>query len=51
MSVQDDILWQAAERAAAQFEGFKIEVVGGHIVMTPQSSIQSWTILDVRWPR
>lgn len=48
MSAQDDILWQAAERAAAQFEGFKIEVVGGHIVMTPQSSIQSWTILDVQ---
>ncbi|MGA6152571.1 Uma2 family endonuclease [Stenotrophomonas sp. NPDC087984] len=48
MSVQDDILRQTAEHAAAQFEGFKIEVVGGHIVMTPQSSIQSWTILDVQ---
>ncbi|MBL1096485.1 Uma2 family endonuclease [Streptomyces coffeae] len=48
MSVQDDILWQAAEHAAAEFEGFKIEVVGGRIVMTPQSSIQSWTILDVQ---
>ena len=48
MSVQDDILWQAAERAAAQFEGFKIEVVGGHIVMTPQSDVQSWTIRRVQ---
>ncbi|MEU5645754.1 Uma2 family endonuclease [Streptomyces milbemycinicus] len=48
MSVQDDILWQTAERAAGEFEGFKIEVVGDRIVMTPQSSIQSWTILDVQ---
>ncbi|GAA1149534.1 MULTISPECIES: Uma2 family endonuclease [Streptomyces violaceusniger group] len=48
MSVQDDILRQTAERAAAQFEGFKIEVVGGQIVMTPQSDIQSWTIRRVQ---
>ncbi|MFI0736301.1 Uma2 family endonuclease [Streptomyces sp. NPDC021225] len=48
MSVQDDILWQTAERAAAQFEGFKIEAVGGQIVMTLRSNIQSWTILRVQ---
>ncbi|MEC4017060.1 Uma2 family endonuclease [Streptomyces sp. H27-D2] len=48
MTVQDDILCQVAERAAAEFEGFKIEVVGGQIVMTPRSDVQSWTILDVQ---
>lgn len=48
MSVQNDILCEVAERVAAQHEGFKIEVVGGHIVMTPQSDVQSWTILDVQ---
>ena len=47
MSVQDD-LWHVAERAAEQFEGFKIEVVGGQVVMTPQSEIQSWTIRRVQ---
>jgi Uma2 family endonuclease len=47
VSVQDD-LWHVAEQAAATFEGFKIEVVGGQIVMTPQSEIQSWTIRRVQ---
>lgn len=44
MTVQDNILWQTAERAAAEFEGFKVEVVGDRIVMTPRSHVQSWTI-------
>jgi Uma2 family endonuclease len=47
VSVQDD-LCQVAEQAAAVFEGFKIEVVGGQVVMTPQSDIQSWTIRRVQ---
>ena len=47
MSVQDD-LWHVAEQAAATFEGFRIEVVGGRIFMTPRSETQSWTILDVQ---
>ncbi|MGW2328588.1 Uma2 family endonuclease [Streptomyces sp. NPDC001700] len=48
MSVHDDILSWTAERAAARFEGFKVEVVGGRIVMTPRSDVQSWTILDIQ---
>ncbi|MDT3398445.1 Uma2 family endonuclease [Streptomyces sp. B1866] len=47
MSVQDDLL-RAAEHVAAEIEGFKVEVVEDRIVMTPQSHIQSWTILDVQ---
>jgi hypothetical protein len=47
VSVQD-YLWHVAEQAATTFEGFRIEVVGGRIVMTPRSEIRSWTILDVQ---
>ncbi|MER7820339.1 Uma2 family endonuclease [Streptomyces sp. NPDC096153] len=47
MSVQDD-LRRAAEQATAAVEGFKVEVVGDRVIMTPQSEIQSWTILDVQ---
>ncbi len=48
MSVQDDFLREAAERAASVFEGFKIEVVGGRVIMTPQSDIQGWTIRRIQ---
>jgi Uma2 family endonuclease len=48
VTVQDDLLLRAADRAAAEFEGFKVEVVGGQLIMTPQSEIQSWTITDVQ---
>ncbi|GHF52176.1 MULTISPECIES: Uma2 family endonuclease [Streptomyces] len=44
MTVQDDFLRETIERAAAVFEGFKIEAVGDRIVMTPQSDIQGWTV-------
>jgi Uma2 family endonuclease len=37
-----------AEQAAATFEGFRVEVVGGQIFMTPRSEIRSWTILDMQ---
>ena len=47
MSVLDD-LQRVAERAAEEFEGFKIEVVGDQVVMTPQSEIQSWTVRRVQ---
>ncbi|MCQ4046086.1 Uma2 family endonuclease [Streptantibioticus rubrisoli] len=47
MSVQDD-LWRAAEQAAGVFEGFKVEVVGGQLIMSPQSNVQSWTIADIQ---
>ncbi|GHB10342.1 Uma2 family endonuclease [Streptomyces chryseus] len=48
MSVMDDVLRHVAERAAKEYEGFKVEVVGGRVVMTPQSNVQSWTIFDVQ---
>ncbi|MCC3769244.1 Uma2 family endonuclease [Streptomyces sp. UNOC14_S4] len=48
MTVQDDILARTAEHMAADVEGFKIEVIGDQIVMTPQSNIQSWTIRRVQ---
>jgi Uma2 family endonuclease len=47
VTVQDHLLY-AAERASEIVEGFKIEVVGGHIIMTPQSDVRSWTVLDVQ---
>lgn len=47
MSVQDN-LRDVAEQAAATFEGFRIEVVGGRIVITPRSEIRSWTIRRVQ---
>jgi Uma2 family endonuclease len=47
MSVQDD-LCHVATRAAEEFEGFKVEVVGGQIVMSPQSEVRSWTIRRVQ---
>ncbi|MFI9722363.1 Uma2 family endonuclease [Streptomyces sp. NPDC052396] len=48
MTVQDDFLQYAMERAASVIEGFKIEIVGDRIIMTPQSSVQSWTIHRVQ---
>ncbi|MCA6092760.1 Uma2 family endonuclease [Streptomyces sp. SCA3-4] len=48
MTVQDDFLRETAERAASVFEGFKIEVVGGRVIMTPQSDIQGWTIRRIQ---
>lgn len=48
MTVQDDFLRETVELAASVIEGFKIEVVGDRIIMTPQSSVQSWTIRRVQ---
>ncbi|MET9515023.1 Uma2 family endonuclease [Streptomyces sp. NPDC002994] len=48
MSVMDDVLRHAAEQIAKEHEGFKVEVVGGRVVMTPQSNVQSWTIRRVQ---
>jgi Uma2 family endonuclease len=50
MTVQDDALRQLAEHVSADeaYKGFKIEVVGGQIIMTPQSNIQGWTIRRVQ---
>ncbi len=48
MSVMDDVLRDKAEQIAKEHEGFKVEVVGGRVVMTPQSNVQSWTIFDVQ---
>lgn len=48
MTVQDDFLRETVERAASVFEGFKIEVVGDRIIMTPQSNVQGWTIRRVQ---
>ncbi|WP_171172120.1 Uma2 family endonuclease [Streptomyces sp. I05A-00742] len=48
MTVQDELLWQTAEHVAAEVEGYKIEVIGGQIVMTPQSNVRSWTIRRVQ---
>lgn len=38
----------AVKLAASVIEGFKIEVVGDRVIMTPQSSVQSLTIFEVR---
>ncbi|EME97419.1 hypothetical protein H340_26479 [Streptomyces mobaraensis NBRC 13819 = DSM 40847] len=38
----------AIERVTPLLKGFKIEAVGDRIVMTPQSSVQSLTIFEVR---
>ncbi|MEU8579902.1 Uma2 family endonuclease [Streptomyces abikoensis] len=48
MTVRIESLHNAIERASSVIEGFKIEAVGDRIIMTPQSSVQSWTILDVQ---
>ncbi|WP_157868648.1 hypothetical protein [Streptomyces caatingaensis] len=48
MTVQDDFARQAAERAFTGFEGFKIEVVGDQIVVTPRSTVHTWTIRRVQ---
>ncbi|GHC42237.1 Uma2 family endonuclease [Streptomyces cinnamoneus] len=48
MAVKHDFLRETVERLAAEYEGLKIEVVGDRIIMTPQSSVQSWTIFDVQ---
>ncbi|WP_329464479.1 Uma2 family endonuclease [Streptomyces sp. NBC_01431] len=48
MSVMDDVLRHTAELLAKEHEGFKIEVVGDRIVMSPQSNVQSWTIFHVQ---
>jgi hypothetical protein len=50
MSVMDDVLRHTAELLAKEHEGFKIEVVGDRIVMSPQSNVQSWTIFHVQSP-
>ncbi|MEX2985037.1 Uma2 family endonuclease [Streptomyces sp. C36] len=48
MTAQSDSLQETIERIAAVLDGFKIEAVGDRIIMTPQSSVQSLTIFDVR---
>ncbi|MEU3355544.1 Uma2 family endonuclease [Streptomyces sp. NPDC037389] len=48
MTVRDDFLQEIVERAASVIEGCKIEVVGDRIIMTPRSSVQSWTIRRVQ---
>lgn len=48
MTARIDSLRYAIERIAAVVDGFKIEAVGDRIIMTPQSSVQSLTIFDVR---
>ncbi|MBT2385190.1 Uma2 family endonuclease [Streptomyces sp. ISL-11] len=48
MTARTDLLRNAIERIAAVVDGFKIEAVGDRIIMTPQSSVQSLTIFDVR---
>ncbi|MEV8475204.1 Uma2 family endonuclease [Streptomyces sp. NPDC051173] len=48
MAVQIDSLQNAIDRIASVIKGFKIEAVGDRIIMTPQSSVQSLTIFDVR---
>ncbi|MGK5631144.1 Uma2 family endonuclease [Streptomyces sp. URMC 123] len=45
--VQND-LRNGAEQAAEVLKGFKVEVVGDRIIVTPQSSIQSWTIFEIQ---
>ncbi|WP_328914856.1 MULTISPECIES: Uma2 family endonuclease [unclassified Streptomyces] len=42
-----DVLNGKAEHMATDLEGFKVEVVGGRIIVTPQSNVQSWTIFEV----
>lgn len=48
MTVQSDSLQNAIDRISSVIKGFKIEAVGDRIIMTPQSSVQSLTIFDVR---
>ncbi|MFI0738583.1 Uma2 family endonuclease [Streptomyces sp. NPDC021100] len=38
----------AIGRVSSVVKGFKIEAVGDRILMTPRSSVQSWTVFDVQ---
>ncbi|MBC2879439.1 MULTISPECIES: Uma2 family endonuclease [Streptomyces] len=38
----------AIERVSPLLKGFKIEAVGDRVIMTPQSSVRSWTVFDVQ---
>lgn len=46
MTVLDE-LWQEID-AAVTAEGFKIEILDGRVVMTPQSPEQDWTIDEIK---